>query len=131
MQDDLATQCLSLNRLSHPRRLALTVGSGLFLVFLLGQLGFLDEYGRSPGSVAAQTPTQVQTEICCIVDSATTTVVYPATTASFANPERGFYHHTETFAVAKPARSRSRPPFATRVLDSPGEQRSVGGGYRL
>ena len=105
MQDDLATQRLSWDRLSHPRRLALVVGGALFLVFLPSQLGFLNEYDRYPGSADTQIPTRaqsgathVQTETCCIADPATTTVIYPTTTADFANPERGFYHHTETFA---------------------------------
>jgi hypothetical protein len=31
---------------------------------------------------------------------ASTTVTYPATNALFANPERGFYHHTETHSNA-------------------------------
>jgi hypothetical protein len=33
-----------------------------------------------------------------VVQPATTTVVYSTTTENFSNPERGFYHHLETFA---------------------------------
>lgn len=33
-----------------------------------------------------------------LVQPASTTVVYPATTQDFPNPERGLYHHLETFA---------------------------------
>jgi len=74
------------NGLCHrSRRLALLVGGGLFL--LLGQLGFFDS-----DSVL------VQAETGCVAGAATTTITYPTTTADLANPERGFYHHTETFA---------------------------------
>lgn len=81
--------------LSPPRRLVLMVGGGLFLVFLLGQFSSGDSQisAQDRGDAA-----RILTETCCVTDSAFATVIYPTTTAGFANPERGFYRHTETFA---------------------------------